>query len=78
MRITIKLVSLGGSRDGGNAEHTVGEDFVLGDVPALVGLEHEESLAMLVNNMPVAPAERATHTLSEGDVVTVFPPIKGG
>lgn len=78
MKITIRLVSIGGGRDGGDSVHDVAEDFVLGKVPALVGLEHEDSLAMLVNNMPVPPAERATHVLSDSDMVTVFPPIKGG
>lgn len=78
MQITVKLVSMGGSRESGDTVHTVDDQFVLGSVPALVDLEHEESLAMLVNNMPVPPENRPVHTLSDGDVVTVFPPIKGG
>lgn len=78
MKITVKLISVGGSRDSGDSQHTVDDGFVLADVPILVGLEHEDSLAMLVNSMPVAVDQRPVHQLSEGDVVTVFPPIKGG
>lgn len=39
--------------------------------PALVHL-------VLVNGKYIAPADRPTHTLVEGDVLAIWPPIAGG
>jgi sulfur carrier protein ThiS len=39
--------------------------------PALVHL-------VLVNGHYIAPAQRATHALQEGDVLAIWPPIAGG
>lgn len=33
---------------------------------------------VLVNGVYVAPEERATRTLAEGDVLAIWPPIAGG
>ena len=33
---------------------------------------------VLVNGVYVPPAERATRTLEEGDVLAIWPPIAGG
>lgn len=77
MKIVIKLVSIGGG-ESGESEREVAEDTRLADIPAMVGLDDDETFAMLVNNMPVPPEERPSHVLSEGDLITVFPPIKGG
>ena len=38
----------------------------------------EEHYLTIVNGIGVRPGERATHTLADGDSITVFPPIKGG
>lgn len=78
MKITVRLVSIGGSHIGGERVHEVCDGFRLGDIPTLVGLENEDSLAMLVNNMPVPPTGRDAHVLHDNDLVTVFPPIRGG
>jgi len=42
------------------------------------GLPHKLVHLVLVNGHYVAPAERATHTLQEGDVLAIWPPIAGG
>jgi sulfur carrier protein ThiS len=33
---------------------------------------------VLVNGVFVPPGQRATHTLAEGDVLAIWPPIAGG
>jgi len=33
---------------------------------------------VLVNGVYVAPADRATRTLAEGDVLAIWPPVAGG
>ena len=33
---------------------------------------------VLVNGHYIAPADRLTHTLKEGDVLAIWPPIAGG
>jgi len=33
---------------------------------------------VLVNGVYIAPEKRATHTLTEGDVLAIWPPIAGG
>ena len=33
---------------------------------------------LLVNGKYIAPEQRATHTLAEGDVLAIWPPIAGG
>lgn len=42
------------------------------------GLPHKLVHLVLVNGKYVAPADRLTHTLTEGDVLAIWPPIAGG
>lgn len=42
------------------------------------GLPHKLVHLVLVNGVYVPPAERATRTLVDGDVLAIWPPIAGG
>lgn len=43
-----------------------------------LNLRTDEPLMALVNGEAIAPGDRATTALKDGDEVTVFPPIEGG
>jgi len=78
MKVFIRLVSIGGDVDSSPVERDVDAGT---DVEALIrslGLDPTETFAVLIDDMPVAPADRAKRLLADGDRVTVFPPIKGG
>ncbi len=47
-------------------------------IVAPYGLPHKLVHLVLVNGVYVPPAERATRTLAEGDVLAIWPPIAGG
>ena len=42
------------------------------------GLPHRLVHLVLVNGVYVAPAERLSHVLKDGDVLAIWPPIAGG
>lgn len=48
------------------------------DLLTELDLSHEETYAVLLNDLPVSIEERDQARLSDGDKFTVFPPIKGG
>lgn len=78
MKITVRLVSIGGDVDATPRERDVDDGTSVDDIAVTLGLSGEETYAVLVNDMPIPPAKRAGHILYEGDRLTVFPPIRGG
>ena len=50
----------------------------IGDIIAPFGMPEKLVHLVLVNGVYVAPAERRTRTLQEGDVLAIWPPIAGG
>jgi sulfur carrier protein ThiS len=84
MQITFKLYA--SLTDYLPPEHRRGNQMPL-DVPAdatIAGIIAPFSLPMkmvhlvLINGVYVAPEDRATRTLVEGDVLAIWPPIAGG
>lgn len=50
----------------------------ISDIIAPFGMPEKLVHLVLVNGVYVAPAERLTRTLQEGDVLAIWPPIAGG
>ena len=48
------------------------------DVMNKLGLPLDEFYLVILNDTVVPKAERATTVLSDGDVLGIFPPLKGG
>ncbi len=83
MKITFKLFAtltdyLPAARKYNAVDLEIAPETTIGDLvqrfqvpPALVHL-------VLVNGVYVVPAERATRTLVEGDVLAIWPPVAGG
>jgi len=67
-------------------EHRVGNQMPLEVAPEATIADIVEPFALpmklvhlvLINGRYVPPEERATRTLSEGDVLAIWPPIAGG
>lgn len=53
-------------------------DATIAQIVEPYGLPHKLVHLVLVNGHYVAPAERATRTLQDGDVLAIWPPIAGG
>lgn len=84
MKITFKLFA---SLTDYLPPHAKGENQVVLDVDpdATItqivepyGLPHRLVHLVLVNGVFVPPAQRATRTLQEGDVLAIWPPVAGG
>jgi sulfur carrier protein ThiS len=56
----------------------VAEGSTVGQVIEPFGLPQKMVHLVLVNGVYVAPAERFSHVLKEGDVLAIWPPIAGG
>jgi sulfur carrier protein ThiS len=56
----------------------VPEGATIAQVAEPYGLPYKLVHLVLVNGVYVPPAERATRTLVEGDVLAIWPPIAGG
>ena len=83
MKLKIKLISLEGRippEFDSNGEGTIEapDGATLAEVLASMGLEEKEAYVTLVNDDPVPAAGRRKRTLEPTDVLTIFPPIKGG
>lgn len=84
MHITFKLfASLGdylpsSVRPGNEMRLPVSEGATIGQVIEPFGLPPKLVHLVLVNGHYIAPAQRATHVLQEGDVLAIWPPIAGG
>jgi molybdopterin synthase sulfur carrier subunit len=84
MKITFKLFAsltdyLPPTARGGNVvELDVAQDATISQVIEPFGLPPKLVHLVLVNGSYVAPAQRPTQGLAEGDVLAIWPPIAGG
>lgn len=84
MQITFKLfASLGDHlpasvRPGNEMPLTVTEGATIAQVIEPFALPPKLVHLVLVNGKYIAPAQRDSHTLQEGDVLAIWPPIAGG
>ena len=66
------------ARQGNRVELEVPADATLADVIAPYGLPMKLVHLVLVNGHYVAPADRASRTFQDGDVLAIWPPVAGG
>jgi sulfur carrier protein ThiS len=66
------------ARHGNRVDLEVPAGSTIADVIAPYGLPMKLVHLVLVNGHYIAPADRATHTFQEGDVLAIWPPIAGG
>jgi sulfur carrier protein ThiS len=66
------------SRWSNRVELEVAPDATIADVIAPYGLPMKLVHLVLVNGHYIPPADRATRTFEEGDVLAIWPPIAGG
>jgi sulfur carrier protein ThiS len=84
MRITFKLYASlseflpADRRRGNELPLDVREGATIDEVTAPFGLPAKLVHLVLVNGHYIAPADRATRPLVEGDVLAIWPPIAGG
>ncbi len=84
MRITFKLYAslsahLPPQAAGGNeVEIDVAPDSTIADIIAPYNLPMKLVHLVLINGVYVAPEDRGSRTLQEGDVLAIWPPIAGG
>lgn len=83
MKIVIKLVAYVGEPVRGIDRHGEGqieipEGTTLADLLGRLDVAAAELYLTLVNDVAVRERDQPAHVLSDGDRVTVFPPIKGG
>jgi sulfur carrier protein ThiS len=84
MRITLKLFATltdylpASARRDNQTPLEVNDGATLNALIATLNLPAKLVHLVLVNGVYIAPAERATHTFSEGDVLAIWPPIAGG
>lgn len=84
MKITFKLYATltdhlpPEARSSNRIELDVPPAATIADVIAPFALPMKLVHLVLVNGVYVAPEQRATHALNEGDVLAIWPPIAGG
>lgn len=84
MKITLKLfASLSDylppeARQGNVVALDVAPDASISRIIEPLGLPPKMVHLVLVNGRYIEPDQRLTHTLSEGDVLAIWPPIAGG
>jgi sulfur carrier protein ThiS len=84
MRITFKLYASlseylpADRRQGNELALEVREGATIDEVAAPFNLPAKLVHLVLINGHYVAPADRATRRLAEGDVLAIWPPIAGG
>ena len=84
MNITFKLYAgLGeylpaATRSGNQMALEVAPEATIADIIAPFNLPLKMVHLVLINGIFVPPAERAQRTLTEGDVLAIWPPIAGG
>ena len=84
MKITFKLYASltdylpAESRYGNRVTLELDEGTSIAQVIEPFGLPHKMVHLVLVNGVYVAPAERLSRVLNEGDVLAIWPPIAGG
>jgi sulfur carrier protein ThiS len=84
MRITFKLYASltehlpPEARQGNAVALDIAPDATIADIIAPFNLPMKLVHLVLINGVYVAPADRASRTLDEGDVLAIWPPIAGG
>lgn len=83
MRVRVKLFALLAEYlPSGAVKNEIDQEFTEGTsiVEALssLGVPIEQCHLVLVNGVYVAPSERETQALVEGDALAVWPPVAGG
>jgi len=83
MNITVKLYALLGRYLPPNSQNNmavivVTEGNTVMDVVRHLNLPTEHCHLVLVNGLFVAPSERGTRVLNEGDALAIWPPVAGG
>ena len=84
MKVTFKLYASltdylpAEARIGNIVELDVAEGTPIAKLIEPFGLPHKLVHLVLVNGVYVAPADRLTRVLNDGDVLAIWPPIAGG
>lgn len=84
MRITFKLYANltdylpAAVRRGNEMQLDIARESTIAEVIAPFALPMKMVHLVLINGVFVAPRDRATRTLAEGDVLAIWPPIAGG
>jgi len=82
MKITVKTTGLLGrylpAGADGVTELEVASDATAADVIELLGMPPEGTYLVVLNGASVARREHASRALSEGDVLAIMPPLRGG
>ncbi len=78
MRISVELIAVRSPLVGDGGDLEVDDGATLAQVLERLALPEGESYITIVNDRSIGHGERDGAALSEGDAVTVFPPIKGG
>ncbi len=84
MQITFKLFASltdylpADRRTANQMQLDIAPQATIADIIAPFSLPMKMVHLVLINGVYVAPEERATRTLTEGDVLAIWPPIAGG
>ena len=84
MQITFKLFASltdylpADRRTANHMQLDIAPQATIADIIAPFSLPMKMVHLVLINGVYVAPEERATRTLAEGDVLAIWPPIAGG
>lgn len=78
MIISVELIALSSPLIGGGGALEIENGATLSQALDRLDLPGGETYMTIVNDTAVGPDDRDNRALSEGDAVTVFPPIKGG
>lgn len=81
MKVTIKMSGLMARHVPGSAngvEMNLLEGATIGGVMTRLGLPGDQTYLVIVNDSTVPKDKRASHKLSDGDRISIVPPLKGG
>ena len=82
MKIKVKLISPRGTPRGfdkfGDAVIDLAQETTITGALERFDLSRQMPYMTLVNGESIVESERAAHRLSDGDELTIFPPIQGG
>jgi sulfur-carrier protein len=84
MKITFKLFASltiylpPDTRQGNSIQLDVAREAPISQIIAPFGMPPKLVHLVLVNGRYIEPEKRLTHTLEEGDVLAIWPPIAGG
>ena len=78
MKISVELIAVRSPLVGGGGALDVEDGTTVTQVLERLALPGGESYITIVNDRSIGYGDRDGASLSEGDAVTIFPPIKGG